>query len=153
MLDFLTMSLCNAIPRPICPPNADSTPAYHSLYGYTQSTQPYLIHKWQCSLSCPNIWKNHKFVLYWAHLILYWFSLPRHDICQIFYTSTVSQILKFTRGKAHKLRHFSLLIWKFGNYIHIIWLISQFLSIYAHFILNLWLKWLKIPKQNSIILI
>ena len=44
----------------------------------------------------------------------------RHDICQIFYTSTVSQILKFTREKARKLRHFSLLIWKFGNFIHII---------------------------------
>ena len=75
----------------------------------------------------------------------------RHDICQKFYTSTVSQILKFTWEKARKLRHFSLLIWKFGNFIHIIWLISQYLSIYAHFILNLWLKWLKIPKQSSII--
>ena len=44
----------------------------------------------------------------------------RHDICQIFYTSTVSQNLKFSREKARKLRHFSLLIWKFGNFIHII---------------------------------
>ena len=73
------------------------------------------------------------------------FPIYRHDICQMFYTSTVSQILKFTREKARKSRHFRLLIWNFGNFIHIIWLTSQFSSIYAHFILNLWLKWLKIP--------
>ena len=38
----------------------------------------------------------------------------RHDICQMFYTSTVSKILKFTREKAHKSLHFRLLIWNFG---------------------------------------
>ena len=27
---------------------------------------------------------------------------PRHDICQMFYTSAVSQIMKFTREKARK---------------------------------------------------
>ena len=37
----------------------------------------------------------------------------RHDICQKFYTSTISEILKFTREKARKLRHFRLLIWNF----------------------------------------
>ena len=103
-----------------------------------------------------------KFILHWQVMSLFnrevvWLSkeyrLARHDICQMFYTSTVSQILKFTWENARKSRHFRLLIWNFGIFIHIIWLISQFSSIYAHFILNLWLKWLKILKQNSMILI
>ena len=79
--------------------------------------------------------------------------INRHDICQMFYTSTVSKILKFTQEEARKSRHFRLLIWNFGISINIIWLISQFSSPYAHFFLNPWLQWLKIPKQNSIILI
>ena len=73
----------------------------------------------------------------------------RHDICQFFYTSTVSQILKFTREKVRKSQHFRLLILNLCNFIHIIWLISQFSSLYAHFILNLWLKWLKIPNKTQ----
>ena len=77
----------------------------------------------------------------------------RHDICQKIYTSTVSQILKFTREKAHKSGHFRLLIWNCGIF-HSYNLINIPIFIYiAHFIMNLWLKWLKIPKQNLITLI
>ena len=96
---------------------------------------------------------NSVLLYFWICLDFWLYLGNRHDICQMFYTIIVSRILEFTREKARKLRHFRLLIWNFGNFIQIIWLMSQFLSIYAHFILNLWLKWLKINEHNSIILI
>ena len=55
------------------------------------------------------------FILRPCHI---WMHTSRHDICQMLYTSTVSKILKFTREKARKLRHFRLLIRNFGIFIN-----------------------------------
>ena len=78
-------------------------------------------------------------------------SLPRHHICQFFYTSTVSGFWKFTRKKRVNRDILNLKYYIFGAFTHSIGVISQFSYVYIHicslYTLSMGKTWFNLTKN------
>ena len=77
--------------------------------------------------------------------------LPRHHICQIFYTSTVSGFWKFTRKKRVNRDILNLKYYIFGAFTHSIGVISQFSYVNIHicslYTLSMGKTWFNLTKN------